>query len=248
MRIPCLALAALATAAVAVPAVAEDLTVVYQTTASGKQSTSTAYYSADAMRTSNGSGDTIIEYGPGRIITVDHKRKEYSEMTLAEMDAALAKMSAKMQEQMANLPPAVRDMMGGGNEAVTLSKGGVRKVAGYGCQEYTVSMGGSDTMQVCATTAVVPPAVKVDYRKYTALAGAAQSPMFRTMAKMTEELRKIQGFTLAESTSLKMMGMNLHSTREATEIRRGPIPAATFNLAAIAPGYKQVPNPITRMH
>jgi hypothetical protein len=88
----------------------------------------------------------------------------------------------------------------------------------------------------------------VDYRKYSALAGAAQSPMFRSLAKMTEELRKIQGLTIAEETSMKVMGMHLQSTREATEVKKGAIPASTFDLASIAPGYKQVPSPLSKMH
>ena len=79
----------------AVPAFAEDLTVVFKSTGGGKAGSSTAYYSAEKMRTSDGAADTIIEYGPGRIVTIDHKRKEYSEITMAEMEAALAKMSRR---------------------------------------------------------------------------------------------------------------------------------------------------------
>ena len=198
MRIPRLVLAAAAAAVVAVPAFAEDLTVVFKTTGAGKVGTSTAYYSAERMRTSDGTSDTIIEYGPGRIVTIDHKRKEYSEITMAEMDAALAKMAAQMQEQMAAMPPAMRQMMGGGAASVTVTKGAVRKVAGYDCQDYTLALGTSNTMHVCASTAVAPPAAKVDYRKYASLAGMANSPMFKSFAKLADEMKKIQGFTLAD--------------------------------------------------
>ena len=70
------------------------------------------------MRTSDAERDTIIEYGPGRITSIDHKKKEYSEITLAEMEAAMkaaaAQMeqaNAQMQQQMANMPPAMREKM-----------------------------------------------------------------------------------------------------------------------------------------
>jgi hypothetical protein len=240
--------AAAAAAFVAAPAFAEDLTVVFKTTGAGKVGTSTAYYSADKMRTtSDGAGDMIIEYGPGRIVSIDHKRKEYSETTIAEMDAALARMAAKMQESMAALPPAMRQMMGDTAASVTVTKGGVRKVAGYDCQEYTLALGTSNTMQVCASAAVAPPAVRADYRKYTSLAGMASSPMFKSFAKLGEEMRKIQGFVLADVSSMKMMGQSIQTSREATEVKKGPIPASAFDLAAIAPGYKKVPHPLTKM-
>src|SRR5512135_838811 len=98
MRIPRFVFAAAAAVLLTASAFAEDLTVVFKTTGGGKVGTSTAYYSAEKMRTtSDGAGDMIIEYGPGRIVTIDHQRKEYSEITMAEMDAALARMAAQMQ-------------------------------------------------------------------------------------------------------------------------------------------------------
>jgi hypothetical protein len=247
MRVPHLVLAAAVVASVAVAASAEDLTVVFKATGGGTVSSSTAYYTAEKMRTTNAAGDTIIEYDPGRIITIDHKRKEYSEITMAEMEAAVAKMSAQMQEQMAALPPGMRQMMGGDAGEVTVTKGAVRQVAGYSCQDYTITVGTSLTTHVCATTAVAPPTAKVDYRKYASLAGVAKGPMFQSFAKLADELKKIQGFVLAESMSLKMMGHPVDSSREATEVKKGAIAGSAFDVAAIAPGYKKVPHPLTKM-
>jgi len=246
----------------ALPVVAEDLTIVYKTTGQGGPGTSTSYFSAEGMRTSDADRDTIIEYGPGRIISIDHKKKEYSEITLAEMEAAMkaasAKMeqaSAQMQEQMKNMPPAMREkmeqMMGGGSGSITVTKGAVRKVAGYDCQDYDIKMSTMMDMVVCATTAIAPPAPNVDPSKYAAFAGPAAAlaanPMFKGMAKLAEEMRKIQGFTLADSTSLKVMGRSFDSTKEATEVKKGPIPASAFDVAAIAKGYKKVENPMVKM-
>ena len=252
MRTPRLVLALAAAAAVAAPALAGDLPVVFKTTSGKTVGTSTSYFSAAKMRTGDAATETIVEYGPGRIVTIDHKKKEYSEITLAEMEAALAKMqqaTAQMQEQMANMPAAMRErmegMMGGG--AVTVTKGATRKVAGYDCQDYTIAMGTSSLMKMCASTAVAPPAANVDYRRFSSLAGMAQSPMFKGFAKMAEEMKKIQGFVLADSTSMKMMGQSIETAREATEVKQGEIPASAFDVAAIAPGYKKVAHPLTKM-
>jgi hypothetical protein len=254
--------AALAVALLAAPALAEDLTLVYKTTGSGGAGTSTSYYSSEKMRTGDAQAETIVEYGPGKITTIDHKKKEYSETTLAEMEAAMkeaaAKMeaaSAQMKEQMANMPPAVREkmekMMGGAAGAVTVTKGGTRQVAGYTCQDYVVAMGESMTTKICATTALQFPAPNVDYTKFASFAGSAtamaNNPMFKSMGKMIEEMKKIQGLSIAESTSLKMMGKSMDSSKEAVEIKKGPIPASAFDVAAIAPGYKKVAHPVTKM-
>ena len=168
MSMPRLVAAAGAAVLCALPVLAEDLTIVYKTTGHGGPGTSTTYFSAEKMRTSDAERDTIIEYGPGRIVSIDHKKKEYSEITLAEMEAAMkaaaAQMeqaTAQMQQQMANMPPAMREkmeaMMGGGAGAVTVTKGTTRKVAGYDCQNYDVKMAATMDMVVCASTAIKPP-------------------------------------------------------------------------------------------
>ena len=174
------------------------------------------------------------------------------------MKAASVKMEAankQMEQQMANLPPAMKEkmqaMMGGAAAAVTVSKGGTRQVAGYSCQDYTIAMGTSMTTRLCATTALKFPAPNVDYRRFSSFATSAgamaNNPMFKGMSKVADEMKKIEGITIAEATSLKMMGQNMDTSREATEIKKGPIPASAFDVAAIAHGYKKVPNPLTQM-
>lgn len=254
----------LAAAAVAsllgAPALAEDLTIVFKTTGPGGAGTTTHYYSSEKMRTGDAANETIVEYAAGRIVGIDHKKKEYSEITLAEMEAAMkaasAKMeeaSAQMQQKMASMPPEMRQkmeqMMGGGAPAVTVTKGGSRQVAGYTCQDYTVTMGQAMTRKVCATTALRFPAPNVDYRKFESFAGSAMAgnPMFKNMAKLGDAMKKIEGFTIAASSSVKMMGRSTESSEEAVEIRKGPIPAAAFDVAALTKGYKKVPNPMTKL-
>ncbi len=244
---------------VAAPVPAEDLTVVFKTAGGGGAGTSTHYFSSEKMRIGDGNSETIMDYAAGRIVSVDHKKKEYSEITFAEMEAGLkaaaAKMdeaSAQMQQQMASMPPAMREkmeqMMGGGASAVTVAKGGTRQVAGYTCQDYTLAMGQAMTTKICATTALQYP---MDYRKYQALAGSAaamaNNPLFKGMGKMVDEMKKIEGFTIAESTSVKMMGRSMDSSKEAVEIKKGLIPAAAFDVAAITKGYKKVAHPVTQM-
>jgi hypothetical protein len=229
------------------PSFAEDLTVVFKTTGAGGAGTSTSWFSAERMRTSDGASDTIVDYGPGRIVNVDHKKKEWSEITLAQIEATMKQMSAQMEAAMANMPPQMKSMMGGGGP-VSVTKGTLRKVAGYDCQDYAVAMGTTANMKICATTAVAPPTPSVEFKKYATFASSAAALASNPMMKgLAEELKKIEGFTIADSTSMKMMGRSMESSREATEVRKGAIPASTFDLAAIAPGYKKVESPMAKM-
>ena len=254
--------AACAVGLAAAPARAEDLTLVFKTTSKSGASTSTSYYSSEKMRTGDAEHDTIVEYASGKITSIDHKKKEYSEITADEMEAAMKAASAKMEaaskqmeQQMANLPPAVKEkmqgMMGGAVAAVTVTKGGTREVAGYSCQDYTIAMGASMTNKVCATTALKFPAPNVDYSRFSLFASMgtmmANNPMLKGMSKMADEMKKIEGFTIADTTSFAMMGQHMETSREATEIKKGPIPASAFDVATIAKGYKKVPNPMTQM-
>ena len=72
----------------------------------------------------------------------------------------------------------------------------------------------------------------------------ANNPMFKNMGKMADEMKKIEGFTIAESTSMKMMGRSMDTSKEAVEIKKGAIPASAFDVAAIAKGYKKVAHPV----
>jgi hypothetical protein len=262
MLLAAAACAAMLGAVSAPGAVAEDLTLVFKTTGKQGPSTATSYYSSEKMRTGDAENETIVEYGPAKIVAIDHKKKEYSEITLAEMEAAMKQAAAKMEEaskqmeqQMASMPPAMREkmeqMMGGAASSVKVTKGSARQVAGYSCQDYTIAMGETMTTKLCATTALAFPAPNVDYRKFASFASSAgamaNNPMFKGMAKMTDELKKIEGITIAESTSFKMMGRSMDSSREAVEIKKGPIPASAFDVAAIAKGYKKVAHPVTKM-
>jgi len=247
-------LLALGLALVAAPTLAQDLTLVYKES-EPSAGTSSRYFTKEKMRTSDSSRDTIIEYATGKITTIDHKKKEYYEVTLAEMEAQMKaasaemeKQAAQMKQQMESMPPAVREkmekMMGGVAEATTVTKGGTRKVAGYDCQEYTVAMGKTIKTDTCNTTALKFPVPELEIKRFTAMGGAfagmASNPMFKGMAQIGEKMKEVQGFALAETTTVSVFGKNNTTSREAVEVKQGPIDPSVFALPA---GYKKVQAP-----
>lgn len=243
-------------AVAALPAFAEDLTIVSKETSSnGPERTTSQYFTKERVRHNMGDRDTIFEYAAGKITQIDHKKKEYSEVTVAEMEAQMQKMAAEMEKanaQLQNLPPAVREkmeaMMGGGAGAVTVTKGGTRKVAGYDTQQYTIAMGPNMKTEIWNTTALQLPVPEADLKKFMSFAGSmapmANNPMFKGLSKLTDEMKKIQGFALARTTELHIMGKTTTTTSEATEVKQGPVPASVF---AIPAGYKKVDSPMAKM-
>ena len=237
------------------PIAAQDLTLVYKETTSKGSDTSTQYFTKDRMRHNQSEHDVIFEYATGKITNIDHKKKEYSEFSLADMEAQMKAMSAEMEkasaqmkQQMESMPPAVREkmekMMGGAAASVTVTKGGSRKVAGYDCDEYTVAMGQGMKTESCNTTALKFPVPEVELKRLSSFGGAmtgmASNPMFKGAAQMAEKMKEVQGFPLASTTSVAIMGKSTTTSREAVEVKQGPVDASVF---ALPPGYKKVDPP-----
>lgn len=224
-------------------AAAEDLTIVYKVTGRGGNTpvTATQYYSATKIRTSDGEHDSILDLAAGRILSIDHKKKEYSEIALSEIEA-MKQANAQMEEAMKNVPPGMRDrmakMMGGAAAGVasslTVTKGGTRKLAGYPCQEYTIAMGEGFKNEICNTTALQAPFDPAQFRKMWTFSNPA---FMKNAAKVAEQLEQVQGLPLAEKTSVNMMGRSMTTAKEATEVKKGAISASVFELPA---GYKKV--------
>lgn len=244
------ACAALALAAV--PTAAEDLTIVAKTTLNNEApSTSTSYYASDRMRVVDPGGQEFMaEYASGQMTMIDNKKKEYSVTTRQELDAAAAKMQAQlkqMEEQMKNVPPAMREkmagMMGGVAAAVSVQKGqGGRKLAGYSCDNWTVTIGEMVKQEQCLTTELTFPTQAWD--AFKSLSAGMPGPMGQGMQQMYEKFKEMKGLPLASTSTVKVMGKTHTTSSEVVEIKKGPIPASAWTIPS---GYKKVESPMAKM-
>ncbi len=230
--------------AVAVPVLAEELTIVSTVTAMGQTKTSTAYLGAEKYAHHDGERAVVMEYASGRLVTIDFKKKEYWEASLAEMNAMAQQGAEKMKqigEQMKQNPQVAQlmeKMMGGPIGTVTVQKGsGSRKVAGYDCEPYTIAMGEAIRLELWTTTALHPPAQMFDARRAMV---PPSNPMSQRFEKLFAEMKKIGGYPLAETTTMSVMGKSLVTSTEATEVKKGAIPASAFQVPA---GFKRVESP-----
>jgi hypothetical protein len=230
---------------------ATDLTVVWQVT-SGKQppTTSTLYLSSAKVRSAQDKADSIFDVTTGKMTTIDHQKKQYWETSMEELDAMLKQADEqmkKMNEQMANMPPAMREKMagmmgGGGAPAVTVTKGAkARVIAGHSCDQYTIKSGDVYSAEHWIAKDVQVPTQYWSMQR----AQFANNPMLKSFSQVSEELKKLKGFTLSQTVNVKgPMGMSLSTTTEAVEVKEGAIPAATFDVPA---GYKKVDSPFAKM-
>ena len=150
------------------------------------------------------------------------------------MLASLQKPEPQMSGPMGAM---MEKMMGGKVGEVTVQKGGSRKVAGYDCTSYTFSLGENIRYEMCATQALqLSPAY------YDALKGSysMMGPLAKRLDKVFDEMKKVKGFPVAMSSTVNMMAFKVQFVSEATEIRKGPIPATAFQLPA---GYKKKDTP-----
>lgn len=229
-------------AAAALPAFAgaDELTVVSRVTVNqGAPTTSTQYIGAQKIRSSDGQHDTIVDLPAGRFTVIDHKKKEYTEFTREDMTAAMQKLEQQMSGPMAGM---FEKMMGGKVGEVTVKKGASRKVAGYDCTSYTYTLGENMKYDVCTTQALQLPD-QLYY--YDALKGpySMMGPMGKRFEKLFDEMKKIKGFPVAMSSTVNMMAFKMQIDSEATDVRKGAIPASAFVVPA---GYRKKDPPFRK--
>jgi hypothetical protein len=244
-----------------VSATAEDLTIVSKRTHDGKPSeTTTSYLASDHVRMAQEEGrEVIVDMKTGQMTMLDGKKKTYSIVTRQDMEQLKAKMTERMnspemkqaQEKMKSLPPEMQKrmeaMMGGAGSFDVQKTGTTRKVAGYTCENWTISMGGFSKSEECLTSELQFPVQSWDmYRDFAeSMKGmmSAMGPMAKNMAQMQEKLKDMKGFPLANNTTVSVMGHSSTSTSEVTEIKRGPIPASAWEVPA---GYSKVDSPMAK--
>jgi len=245
----------------ALPALADDLTILSKVTRDGGAPQTTAsYISSNHVRMSQGDGkEMILNLAAGDITVLDATKKTYFVMTRQDMEAMAAKIQEQMNspemkkalEQMNNLPPdqkAKMEAMMGGMFQVTVEKSGTsRKIAGYDCDNWTVAIGQFSKSEECVTTQLKYPAAAWDAYKGFAdtmkTMMAAMGPMATGAMKMQEQFKKMKGFPLANTTTTNVLGHKSVIAMEVTSVKYGPIPASACEIPA---GYTKVDNPLMK--
>jgi Domain of unknown function (DUF4412) len=246
----------------AVPALADDLTILTKMTRGDEPpTTATSYVTVDHVRVVQADGrEFMADLKSGNITMMDGKKKQYSVLTRQDMELIKARIQQqanspemqKAQEQMKNLPPDIQKRMqaamGGLVNALTVQKTGTtRKVAGYTCENFLVSFGQfSKTEQCMSTELPLPDQAWDSYRDFAnSMMGmmGSMGPMSKGVSELREKMKDLKGFPMSVTTTTTLMGRELKSTSEVVEVRRGPVPAAAWQVPA---GYTKVDSPLMK--
>jgi hypothetical protein len=213
---------------------AEDLTVVSKVTFANREGTSTHFIGSDRSKTSSRDGDSIVSFADGKVTFVDHREKQYWETTVDEMEEYWDRMARKLRTSGAG------DMFDLRAKPRLEKLKGDKKVAGYSCEHWSLEIGDALEVDFWAAPGLVPPPRYYDGRRLSAI---AMGPMGALLQKMYEELKNVKGFPLSTAVIIRTPFSRMESDEEATEVRKGPIPASTFDVPA---GYKKVKAPFDR--
>ena len=233
-------IAALFAAQVATSAmIAADLTIVSTTSSGGETSTTTQYFTNEKMRFRDGQSDLIIDAGTGRTISIDHEKKTYTvvdHQRMAEnprmkeakaryeqMMAEMAKENPEAAEMMKNHPMAQR-MLGQPVDVTVEKLGGNRKIAGYPCTQYRVTVEAGFSSELWVTDRLALPTGYYDAFKTRF---SNMGPIAASYERLYDAMEKIDGVPLASTMRIKALGITSEST--ATSVTVGKLPAETFD-------------------
>jgi Domain of unknown function (DUF4412) len=251
MRISICTFSALLLFAGTASAASDDLTVVTKHTVNGTPGdTTTSYLGSDHVRMAPGGGhETIIDLKTGVMTTLDDKKKTYYVVTKQDM----ADLNAKMQERM-NSPEmkkgmeAMKGMAAGMESSYEVKKTGeTRKIAGYSCEEWSITMTAFSTIKECVTTDLKYSAHALEaYRAFGESMKSSMgsfSPMAKSGENLAEKMKVMKGYPVATSTSIEVMGRKMSTESEVIEIRHGAIAASAWEIPA---GYTKIENPMLK--
>lgn len=230
---------------------ADDLTVISNVTTNGKPGgIDTHYISGDHIRHSQSEGtDVIIDLKTGTMTNINEKKKNYFVMTRQDMEAMQAKMAERMNDPKMKQAMAMMQGLGSSMASSTeVKKTGVsRKVAGYACEEWLISMGSMMSMTECVTNDLKYPvqswAAMADFNESMRKTMSGFGPSAQAGADYAEKMKSIKGFPVATSSTVNAGVMKMTIISEVTEVRLDPIPASTWQ---VPQGFTQVENPMLR--
>ena len=210
-----------------------------------KKLISTSYYRPQMFKQGSENSMIIFRIDKEVMYQVNNLKKEYSEMTFAELEAYTKKSSAKLDGQMAEMkkqlekmPPeqrkAMEKMMG--NQAMVGSSQGTievlktaekKTISSYACVKYVLQEDGKETGSIWTTTAIPDfKSMQKDFKDFSQRM-AAQMPM--KGGQMAAAMAKIDGFPIQTTIA----GI----TTTVTKIEKKSVAVSEFEVPA---GYKKV--------
>jgi hypothetical protein len=167
--------------------------------------------------------DVIYRLDTGKIITLNHQKKTYTELTLAQARERFEKAMSAQQAAMRRLG------MNAGTVSITKIGPG-ETIAGYATERYATKTPMTQGEVWVAPALEAPPA-------YYDIHAAGQTGVMDQIVKEMRE-KQVRGYLLKTVGTANMpMMKGMAFTQVATSVEKGPIPPSTFEPPA---GYRKV--------
>jgi hypothetical protein len=224
------------------------------TSSAGGQKRSQSYYMPQMFKFVQDDGSSIImRFDRDLWISADGKKKEYWQMTFAELETRMKGMGAQrdsamqqMQKQMESMTPEQRKMVeqmmgkqfgGGGSDGpLEIRKGGPsRTISGFSCTRYAVTENGKEVLVLWTARDVREfAAMRRDYEKFARSMAAMRGSQAGSLSRAwTEAMKVIDGFPMETESA--------GSKTTVTKLEKKSTPAGEFEAPA---GSKKVPPPL----
>jgi hypothetical protein len=202
-----------------------------------EDNTEEIWMTSEGVRSDNPKESMIMVLNENKMYMLNHEDKTYSGISLnvgQAMDEIVGEGEGKamMSGMMKNMIKV---------EATVQTTGETKKIRDWNCQKYLVTlttMMGPSTQEVWASEDI-----KVDQALYERLSSAnnAMMPgMGESMSQMVEEMKKIKGFHVLNTSTQTVMNKTMTTVVELLEYRQGPAPKGLFQIPA---DYKKVSTP-----
>ncbi|MCP2520741.1 DUF4412 domain-containing protein [SCandidatus Aminicenantes bacterium Aminicenantia_JdfR_composite] len=190
----------------------------------------TQWLSKDKFRNDEGNKKSyIVRLDINKLYILNHEKKTYSVVDLPIDFSKILPPQAQQMMQMMKMSATVTDT------------GETRKIGKWNCRKYIVNLQGgmmNTNMEIWTTKDV-----KINYEAYEKFSESIMglNPMFKNIV---DEFKKIKGLPIYRASTISIMGSNIKSTEEVTEITEKSPPKGIYELPV---GYKEVQfNPMER--
>lgn len=189
------------------------------------------WISKDKISSKSEDQRVVINLKTGKMTVFNDKEKTYFEMGMSFDDTMAESIEREEGPDKAEMEEFMKMAQGMMKFEITVNPTNeYKKINKWNCKKYDqeVKMGmGPITSEVWATEEL-----EMDYSLYAKFSTAmmAMQPGFKdSFEKAMKELRKIKGVPVLTNTVMKMMGMEIRSSQELLEFKKGTAPKGTFD-------------------
>ena len=190
------------------------------------------WITADKIRTDRGTQTMIIDMNTNSMTTINHAEKTVTEMSL-DMSKAMMESREMSEEDKQGMQQMMQSMMQ--MKMTVQPTGESKKINKWNCKKYIQTL--ETAMGNLSTEIWASDEIKVDmdvYHKFATAMMAQQPGLQGAVSDMMEEIKKIKGVTVLQTSKNQIMGSNVSSTSELLEVKEGKFPKDLF---AIPSGY-----------